>query len=314
MEQQTEAKRFSIRSAWRSATTGARLWGAAAAVVATGAILVVAASFVGAAGDASGRTPSGQAAGSKAVSSPVTSTPAPSATGSPAARSGASSMAGGSMSSGATTSAGKAMSPVSTSSALSVCPDVAGTTTMSDGMVMAPVTTGPPTAAQQAAAAQLVSQTTQALTRYASLAAAQAAGYVPATNPDGYVVHYADWRTVASGDVLDPDHPSSLVYANTVSGPLLLGAMYMGPAPCQPGPDVGGSLTQWHAHANLCLSAAHQVVGRTSSTGVCGSGTHNTDTYFMLHVWTAPALASTHQFAADLPVSAIAPIIRSGQA
>jgi hypothetical protein len=191
---------------------------------------------------------------------------------------------------------------------------VAGTTAMPDGMVMAPVPAGAPSAAQQAAADRLVAQTTQALTKYTSLSAAEAAGYVPATNPNGYVVHYADWRTVASGDVLDPSHPSSLVYANTVSGPLLLGAMYLGPGPCQPGPDVGGPLTQWHAHANLCLSATHQVVGRSTSAGTCALGTHNTNTYFMLHVWTAPSLASTQQFQADLTKAEIAPIIRTGQA
>jgi hypothetical protein len=210
-------------------------------------------------------------------------------------------------------SSGSGSTGSTSTAALTVCPDVTGATTMSDGMVMAPVPAAAPTAAQRAAADQLVAETTQALTRFTSLRTAEAAGYIPATNPDGYVVHYADWQTVASGDVLDPNHPSSLVYANTVSGPVLLGAMYMGPAPCRPGPDVGGSLTQWHAHANLCLSASHQVIGRSSDTGVCTSGTRNTDTYFMLHVWTAPSLASTAQFQADLTTAEIAPIIRSGQ-
>jgi hypothetical protein len=179
---------------------------------------------------------------------------------------------------------------------------------------MAPVPAGPPTAVQQAAANHLVAETASALTQYADLSAATAAGYVPATNPSGYVVHYADWQTVKSGDVLDPNHPSALVYANTVSGPVLLGAMYMGPGPCQPGPDVGGPLTQWHAHDNLCLSATHQVVGKTTASGTCASGVHNTSTYFMLHVWTAPSLASGHQFEPDLTSAEIAPIIRSGQA
>jgi hypothetical protein len=185
---------------------------------------------------------------------------------------------------------------------------------MSNGMVMAPVPSGAPTPAQQAAADQLVGQTTTGLEKYATLSAATAAGYVPATNPNGYVVHYANWQTVRSGDVLDPSHPSSLVYANTVHGPVLLGAMFLGAGPCQPGPDVGGPLTQWHAHDNLCLSASHQVVGSTSANGTCASGVHNSATYFMLHVWVAPSLASQHQFQADLTRSLIAPIIRTGQA
>jgi hypothetical protein len=160
-----------------------------------------------------------------------------------------------------------------------------------------------------------VAQTTAAVAKYASLSAATAAGYVPATNPSGYEVHYADWQIVRSGDVLDPNHPSSLVYANTVKGPVLLGAMYLGAGPCIPGPDIGGPLTQWHAHDNLCLSATtHQVVGKTDTSGTCASGVHNTNTYFMLHVWVAPSLAAIHQFQPDLTAAELAPIIRTGQA
>ncbi len=216
-----------------------------------------------------------------------------------------------STSTGGTTSSSM---PSMASSASSICPNVADTTTMSDGMVMAPVPAGPPTAAQRAAADRLVAETTVALEPFASLSAATAAGYVPATNPSGYVVHYANWQTVKAGAVLDPARPSALVYANTVDGPVLLGAMYMGPGPCQPGPDIGGSLTQWHAHDNLCLSPTHQVVGRAAANGTCTSGVHNTSTYFMLHVWIAPSLAATHQFEPDLTRAEIAPIIETGQA
>ena len=42
------------------------------------------------------------------------------------------------------------------------------------------------------------------LAKYASLSAATAAGYVPATNPNGYLVHYANWQIVKSAG-LDPD-------------------------------------------------------------------------------------------------------------
>ena len=107
--------------------------------------------------------------------------------------------------------------------------------------------------------------------------------------------------------MLDPQHPSSLMYANTVNGPVLLGAMFLGPAPCQPGPDVGGPLTQWHAHDDLCLSSG-QVVGRADPSGQCSTGVHKATTYFMLHVWTAPSIASKYQFQADLPRSVCAQI------
>jgi hypothetical protein len=270
---------------WWALDLPARLWWAAVAMVGTAAVVVLGAIALFGPGTATTATVVAQR-GHVQSSSPTMS--------------------------GAMGTAGSA-GPSSTSGSPGICPNVAGATVMSSGMVMAPVPSGPPTAAQQAAADQLVAETTTALRGYASLSAATAAGYVPATNPDGYVVHYANWRTVRSGDVLDPSHPSALVYANTFSGPVLLGAMYMGPGPCEPGPDVGGSLTQWHAHDNLCLSATHQVVGRTTTSGTCASGVHNTDTYFMLHVWTAPSLSSGHQFEPDLTTAEIAPIIRSGQ-
>ena len=77
-------------------------------------------------------------------------------------------------------------------------------------------------------------------------------------------------------------------------------------------PDVGGSLTQWHAHDDLCL-AGGRVVGTTAATGSCATGVHNTNTYFMLHVWTEPSLAATHQFQPDLTRAELAPIIETGQ-
>ena len=95
---------------------------------------------------------------------------------------------------------------------------------------------------------------------------------------------------------------------------MLIGAMFLGPGPCRPGPDVAGPLTQWHAHANLCLSATHVVVGRSNPSSQCAVGHHNTNTYFMMHVWTAPSLAASYQFEAHVPPAAYATIIRSGQA
>jgi hypothetical protein len=194
------------------------------------------------------------------------------------------------------------------------CGTVKGVTVMDNDMVMAPVPNRPPTPSDEAAAQKLVASVNSGIAKYSKLSAAVAAGYVPATNPTGRVVHYADWSVVKAGDVLDANRPSSLVYANTVSGPLLLGAMFLGAAPCQPGPDVAGPLTQWHAHADLCLSATHEVVGKSTASGQCAVGNHNTNTFFMMHVWTAPSLAQHYQFVADVPRTAYAAIVRSGKA
>jgi hypothetical protein len=199
------------------------------------------------------------------------------------------------------------------SSSNSICPDVAGATVMANGMVMAPVSSTPPTPSQEAAASTLVAAVEQGIGQYSNLATAEADGYKSISSSRGPMTHYLNRSVVEQGDVLDPSHPSALMFANTVSGPVLIGAMFLGPAPCVPGPDVGGSLTQWHAHDNLCISGG-QLVGKATAEGTCTVGTHRESTYFMLHVWTAPQLAAQYQFQADLPPSTYTTIDQSGQA
>ncbi len=286
--------------------TAARLWWVALGTVATAAVLVLAATT---AVDATSHPATDTSAASSAAPAPASSGvgsgsgSSTSSTSGSAASSGSGSMPGMAGMSNSTSSS----SAGATQATAAVCPNVKGATVMSDGMVMAPVPSGSPTAAQQAAADQLVTQTEATLAKYTSLSAATAAGYTPATNPNGYMVHYANWQ-IARTDGFDPSNPAFLMYANTVNGPKLMGAMYLGPAPCTPGPDVGGPLTQWHAHDNLCLSGG-RVVGNTDATGACATGVHNSSDYFMLHVWTEPSLASTHQFQPDLTRAELAPII-----
>ena len=296
-----------VRARWSAMGTAGRMWWGAASSLGVAALLVLGATSLT---DASGSGAAAASAHGASTSSTGSSSGMSGTSGMPG-MSGMSGMSGGTSAASGSTSPGTVANPPSGTA--SICSNVKGTTTMGNGMVMAPVPSGAPTAKEQAAADALVAQTTAAVVKYASLSAATAAGYVPATNPSGYEVHYANWQTVRSGDVLDPNHPSSLVYANTVKGPVLLGAMYLGAGPCIPGPDIGGPLTQWHAHDDLCLSANHQVVGKTNAAGTCAIGVHNTNTYFMLHVWVAPSLAATHQFQPDLTRAELAPIIRTGQ-
>ena len=56
-------------------------------------------------------------------------------------------------------------------------------------------------------------------------------------------------------------------------------------------PDVGGALTQWHVHADLCLTNNPQqrvVAGLTSLHGACPPGTSKAGNTPMLHVWSIP--------------------------
>jgi hypothetical protein len=66
--------------------------------------------------------------------------------------------------------------------------------------------------------------------------------------------------------------------------------MYEMPSLTEPGPRIGGPLTEWHGHENVCFSIAPPALtGLVSPFGFCpvGSITFPT-TSEMIHVWTAP--------------------------
>jgi hypothetical protein len=165
---------------------------------------------------------------------------------------------------------------------------------MENGMQMAgPECTADPTLSQQQAAVDLVDQTVADTTPYRSLTAAKAAGYVAITPSGRPVVHYVNpayySRTKSPSQVLNPQGPQSLVYANTPTGPVLVAAMYIMPTGSTDSgtPNPGGCLTQWHIHTNLCFNGRSQVVGIDTS-GTCPSGSANSTTQPMMHVWLAP--------------------------
>jgi hypothetical protein len=85
--------------------------------------------------------------------------------------------------------------------------------------------------------------------------------------------------------VLDPQHVQSLIYASTQHGKVLLGAMYIMPRVGEPGPQIGGPLTSWHHHDNLCFDDKTSVVVAFTRSGACPSGSTNRVTPDMLHVW-----------------------------
>jgi hypothetical protein len=125
--------------------------------------------------------------------------------------------------------------------------------------------------AQVAAAEALVRGTLKYLPRYATEAAAEAAGYrtigdyLPKFGL--YDEHLVNWAYADDADVLDPQHPESLVYHydpnNPSAPPTLQGAMYMLP----PGsrftdipPLFNDPLTQWHVHNNICFQRTSDPV------------------------------------------------------
>ena len=83
------------------------------------------------------------------------------------------------------------------------------------------------------------------------------------------------------------------MYENVGGSQRAVAAMYMLPfgSTFAQVPDVGGSLTQWHVHRNLCLTNNPQqkvVAGLTSDSGGCPTGTSKAGDTPMLHVWVTP--------------------------
>jgi hypothetical protein len=149
--------------------------------------------------------------------------------------------------------------------------------------------TNPPTATQVEAAANLIKETDASLVRFENVQNAIAAGYTYrlATNGEEHLL-YDGGNPAYQG--LNPKDPSSLVYAINVKGhaPILLGAMYlMGQGN---GPQIGGGLTRWHSHLEVCRGNRIIVAGfNVALRGHCDPSTW-TDTYTtqMLHVWVVP--------------------------
>jgi len=150
--------------------------------------------------------------------------------------------------------------------------------------------TAPATAAQVIAAGQLIRETGASLARYADVRAAFAAGYtyVLRTNGEEHLLYDGNNPAFAG---LNPQHPSSLVYAINVPhhAPILLGAMYIENDRVS-GPQVGGSLTRWHSHLVVCDNNKPTVAGfGVQLRGTCNPATwHDSYTGQMLHVWVVP--------------------------
>jgi hypothetical protein len=151
------------------------------------------------------------------------------------------------------------------------------------------------TPAEQARAEALLRNTMRDLPKYASPAAAIAAGYrsihdyIPGITADE---HYVNWAYLDDGRILDSRYPESLVYEFPNGKPKLVAAMYILPIGSRftDAPDVGGALTQWHVHNNLCLitdpndPTAKVIYGVVQPDQPCPGGSEKASVP-MLHVW-----------------------------
>ncbi len=148
-----------------------------------------------------------------------------------------------------------------------------------------------PTAVQLVAAADFAKANKTGTARFADFRVAQAEGYwqttqFPIEGKYGPAHFHNDAYARAAHahpDLIDPTHPPDLVYLSLPGAKMfLLGAMYV--APKGRGPRIGGSLTDWHTHPNLCFGSTGAMLSPTP--GQCPSGAvFIGDRVEMLHVW-----------------------------
>jgi hypothetical protein len=142
---------------------------------------------------------------------------------------------------------------------------------------------------QQARAENLLSSTVLLLPRWQDPEYALANGFFSIGDGVTGTEHFLNREFMDDDVMLDPTRPESLVYdVDTATGERTLSAaMYM----TTPGttladvPDIGGALTQWHIHNNLCFNAQGQVGGLVSAEGGCDNGLVRGEERPMIHVW-----------------------------
>jgi hypothetical protein len=152
------------------------------------------------------------------------------------------------------------------------------------------------TPAQKAAAAKLLADTRAGLWQWTDPQKVHDAGFRSIGDSGTGTEHLVNWRWLNDDHVLDPDHPESLVFDVKPDGTRVLAAAMYIATPGTPDdqiPDIGGPLTQWHIHNNLCYSdeqivdgaPQYRVVGLTDASGNCSYGKKLGPPSPMLHVW-----------------------------
>ena len=143
---------------------------------------------------------------------------------------------------------------------------------------------------EQARAENLLAATVLYLPRWSDPAVAEANGFRSINDGGTGVEHYVNRAFMDNETILDPSEPESLVYDTTETPKKLVAAMYMLPtgSTLEDIPELGGALTQWHIHNNLCFTAEGRVAGLTQGDGSCATGLFKGPETPMIHVWIEP--------------------------
>lgn len=146
---------------------------------------------------------------------------------------------------------------------------------------------------QQARAENLVAITLARLPAFADYRVAEKLGWRSIGDELTGFEHFIKWDLIDDDDTLNPDAPESLVYRVGTNGSrTLVSAMFLLPpnVPLGGVPDVGGRLTQWHIHDDLCFTpgATPRVAGVTTVGGSCTAPLEKLAPSPMIHVWIDP--------------------------
>ena len=142
---------------------------------------------------------------------------------------------------------------------------------------------------QQARAENAIALTLARLPQWSDYRAAESKGFHSIGDSLTGYEHFVNWSFINDEHTLDPDHPESLVYSTAGGKRKLVSAMYMLPTgtTLNEVPDVGGKLTQWHIHDNLCFTPTDPpvVAGVTGSGAKCRAPLRNLEPVPMIHIW-----------------------------
>lgn len=139
---------------------------------------------------------------------------------------------------------------------------------------------------QQAAAENLIAITLARLPQFSDAEAVEKLGFKSIGDGLTGHEHYMSAANMNDDRMLDPDYPESLVYDTTQTPKKLVSAMFM----MNPGdtlddvPELGGRLTQWHIHDNLCFKDG-KVSGLINPGQPCPPGSSIGAAVPMIHVW-----------------------------
>ena len=142
---------------------------------------------------------------------------------------------------------------------------------------------------QRANAQRLIDVTAAAMKKFPDEQSLLAAGYRSINDSITGFEHFVQWGYLADGQELNPERIESIVMKMpTAPGEkkIVASAMYIlerGKTMADV-PEIGGALTTWHDHQNLCWDSAGHVVGLLRNGQCVPAGTF-APTPPMLHVW-----------------------------